>query len=284
MSAPESLRAPGDGLEIQLASWPGPEPPVLAVHGVTANGRSFDSIAQGLAGARHLLAMDLRGRGLSDKPARGYSLEAHCRDIDALLDHLGVKQVVLMGHSLGAYVCLAYAATRPTRAAGLIMLDGGADLSAAQWEQVEKGIKPSLERLDRVFPSYEDMMAPIRQAPFLLPWNQAMEDYYLYDCQEVPGGVRSSTSKATADEERANLHQTDISAFFPRISCPVLVLRATEGMLAPDQLVLPLEAAQNLQAALPAARLVDLPGSNHFSIIFQPNPERDQAIREFLAA
>jgi pimeloyl-ACP methyl ester carboxylesterase len=278
------LRAPGDGLELQLAQWPGPEPAVVALHGITANCRCWDTIAQGMRGARRLLALDLRGRGRSDKPDQGYSPGQHCRDLDAVLEHLGLERVVLMGHSLGAYISLIYAATRPQRAAGLILVDGGGILSQEQWAQVAAGIAPSLERLDKVFPSFEDMMAQVRRAPHLQPWNQALEDYYRYDCQEVPGGIMASTSAATTAQDRAGLHQMDVGRFYPRLSCPVLVLRATEGVMAPEQLVLPPDAAERLRGDLPQAQWRDLAGLNHFSIIFQPHAARDQAIREFLAA
>jgi pimeloyl-ACP methyl ester carboxylesterase len=54
--------------------------------------------------------MDLRGRGLSAKPDTGYSVEYHMGDIHALLEEQGIDSVTLLGHSLGAYISLAYAA------------------------------------------------------------------------------------------------------------------------------------------------------------------------------
>jgi len=278
------LRAPGDGLEIQLARWPGPKPAVLAVHGLTANCRCWDTMAQELGGQRELLAMDLRGRGRSDKPATGYSLENHCADIDAVLDHLGHERAALMGHSLGAYISLAYAATRPQRVERLILVDGGAVLSQEQWARVGEGIAPSLERLDKVFASCEQMISLSRGAPFLQPWNQALEDYYSYDCQEGPGGVVSGTSLATTQQERANLNQVDVSRFYPQVGCPVLVLRAAQGVLAPEQMVLPSDATANLLAALPQAELAEMHKLNHFTIIFHPHAERARAVETFLAA
>ena len=110
------LRAPGArGGDSAGLSGKGPEPAILAVHGITANSRCWDTMAHELAGGRRLVALDLRGRGGSDKPEHGYNLDNHCGDIDGVLDHLGLERAVLMGHSLGAYICLAYAATRPQR-------------------------------------------------------------------------------------------------------------------------------------------------------------------------
>ena len=280
---PRMIRARGDGITIQAAEWPGRGRTVLAVHGLTANCRSFDLLAGALSPPHRFIALDLRGRGLSDKPDTGYSLEHHCRDIEAVCADLGLESVALMGHSLGAYICLNLAAKRPDLVERLILLDGGADLPPEQWARISAGIKPSLDRLGQLFPSFEDYVAKIKQAPFLQPWNQVVEDYYRYESREVEGGVMSRIHPEHIAEERTNLLSMDAKEFFPQIQCPVLILRATEGMLSRDDHVLPVAETQNLAASLNRARVVDLPGINHFSLVFQPSPERDQALREFLA-
>lgn len=277
------IRGQGDGLEMQLAQWPGPDPPVLALHGLTANCRCWDALAPAISPHRRLLAPDLRGRGGSDKPARGYSIEHHLRDLEAMLADLDIPRVTLLGHSLGAYIALALASQRPEMVKGLILLDGGAQLTPEQWGKVTAGIKPSLDRLGVVFPSFEAYLAQVRQAPFLRPWNQALENYFRYECEAVPGGVRSRIRPQNIEEERASLLASDTSVYYPGVKCPVLVLRATRGMLAADDLVLPAEATANLRRDLPTARVVDLPGIHHFSILFQPCAERDRALSEFLA-
>jgi len=277
------LRCRGDGVVIQLASWPGGEPPVLALHGLTANCRCWDTIAAAVSPARRLLAVDLRGRGRSDKPAHGYSLEQHVRDLEAVLNQLGAGRVALLGHSLGAYIALALAAHWPEAVERLILLDGGGQLTPEQWGKVTAGIKPSLDRLGLVFPSFEAYREHVQQAPFLRPWSQALEEYFRYECEEVEGGVRSRIRQENIAEERVSLLGSDTSVYYRDIKCPVLVLRATRGMLAEDDLVLPAEAAARLQRDLPTAQVKDLAGLNHFSILFQPDQARDQALREFLA-
>ena len=279
---PRMIRLRGDGITIQAADWPGQGLPVLAVHGLTANCRSFDLVARSLAPAHRVIALDLRGRGLSDKPDSGYSLADHGRDIRAVLDDLGLERVALLGHSLGAYICLALTAESPELVDRLILLDGGADLSPEQWAKVSAGIKPSLDRLGQLFPSFEDYIARIKQAPFMQPWNQTAEDYFRYESEEVEGGVRSRIHPDHITQERANLLTMSPREFYPAIKCPVLILRATEGMLSHDDLVLPRESAQDLASSLARGRVVDLPGINHFSLVFQPSPERDQALRDFL--
>ncbi len=62
-------RVKGDGVELQLAVWQGEGKHVLCVHGLTANCRCWDVIAASLTPENNIIALDLRGRGLSDKPS-----------------------------------------------------------------------------------------------------------------------------------------------------------------------------------------------------------------------
>jgi pimeloyl-ACP methyl ester carboxylesterase len=275
-------RARGDGVEIQLAIKEGPGKPVVCVHGLTANCRCWDVVAAGLAPAHAVLAMDLRGRGLSDKPASGYSLPQHVRDIAFLLDDLGLEKVVLMGHSLGAYISIYFAAQHPAQVDKVILLDGGGQLEQTQWDKIDLAIKPSLDRLGQVFPSFEAYVENLKQAPVLQPWSRAIEDYFRYESETVAGGVRSRIHPEHIFEEVQNVHQAAPSEYYPQLRCPVLILRATDGILSPDDLVLPEATVERMIAEIADARRVDVQGTNHYSILFQPNAQRDQAILKFL--
>ena len=279
---PVMIRAKGDGITIQLADWPGEKTPLLCIHGLTANCQCFDIIAEALSPENQVLAMDLRGRGLSDKPDNGYSIDHHCADIGALLNDLGIRKVRLLGHSLGAYIGLAFASKNPDTVEKLILMDAGAQLSAEQWAKVAVGIKPSLERLEKSFSSFEEYIAQVKGASYLNPWNQAVEEYFRYESHEVDGVYRSRINPKHILEERTSLAQTDTSVYYAGIRCPVLILRATEGMASNDDLVLPEEAMEPFMKALPQAVRVDLTGANHYSMLLQPNEQRDQAITEFL--
>ncbi|HXZ36594.1 MAG TPA: alpha/beta hydrolase [Thermodesulfobacteriota bacterium] len=282
MSEPFGKIIRGDGIGIHLALWEGRGKDILAVHGLTANCRCWDAIARSVAPRHRFLAMDLRGRGLSDKPAAGYSIDIHARDILYLLDHLGLKQVVLMGHSLGAFISLVFAARYPERVTRLILVDGGGKLNADHTARVFAGIKTSLERLGKVFSSFDAYAGILRKAPFLQPWSQALENYFRYEVENVPGGVRPRIRPETIQEEIVNLTRLDVSHFYPQVHCPVLILRATEGVLYPDDILLPEDVVQRMVREIPKARRVDVEKTNHYSILFQDNPARDQAILQFL--
>jgi len=276
------IKARGDGVKIQLAVWEGKGKQILCVHGLTANCRCWDVLASALSPRHRVLAMDLRGRGLSDSPPSGYSVENHCRDILALLDDQGIERPVLMGHSLGAVISLVFAAKHPRRVDRLILVDNGGKVSDARMDKFLASIKASLDRLGKIFPDFEFYVALLKQAPFLQPWSSSFENYFRYEVEDVKGGVRSRIHPEHIEEEMQNLRKIDPSQFYSKIIAPTLILRATKSLLAEDDLLLPEDAAERMVREMPDAKRVDVEGSNHYSIVFQPNTARDQALLEFL--
>lgn len=282
MAAPATRKVNGDGVKIQLAVWEGKGRDILCIHGLTANCRCWDGLAAVLAPRHRVLAFDLRGRGLSDKPSSGYSVETHCRDVKAILDGLGLNQAVLIGHSLGAFIALAFAAQNPERVSQMILMDGGGKLSPQQTGKILAMIKPSLDRLGQVFPSFESYLETMKKIPFLQPWSPVLETYFRHEVEEVEEGVRPRIQAGHIQEEVVNLSRMDAAQFYPKVQCPVLILRATEGILAKDDILLPGDVAQRMIREMPGATSFDVEGANHYSILFQSFLRRDRAILEFM--
>lgn len=282
MKEPLMRKVQGDGVEIQLAIWEGEGKKILAVHGLTANCRCWDAMVAKLSPRHQFLAMDLRGRGRSARPPSGYSIETHGRDILGLLHDLGLNRVVLMGHSLGAFISLAFAAQNPGRVSQLILIDGGGKLSPEQTAKVMAGIKISLDRLGKAFPSYEAYVEMLKKAPFFQPWSSALDTYFRYEMEEAKEGFRSRVLPGAIQEDILSLAELDASKFYPQIHCPVLILRATRGVLSKDDLLLPEDVVQRMVREIPRARRVDVEGTNHYSILFHDNPTRDRVVSQFL--
>jgi pimeloyl-ACP methyl ester carboxylesterase len=272
----------GDGLEINLAVWEGKGELILCVHGITANCRCWDVLASTLVPHYRVMAMDLRGRGRSDKPDKGYSLDHHIRDINCLLNDLDIDQAVIMGHSLGAFIGLAFAAEYPDRIERLILVDGGGDLSKEHLDKVFIGIKPALDRLEMVFPSEEAYLKKMSEPAFIQPWSAAIETYYRYEIEPTESGVHANIHPTHIQEEAANIREVACATFYPKVKCNVLILRAPKGLLSQEDILLPEEVIEKMMTEIPNARRFDVEGVNHYGIVFQPHAERDQAIREFL--
>ncbi len=103
--------------------------PVLLLHGLASNARIWERVAPYLAEAGlRILAPDLRGHGLTDKPEDGYGFAAQSQDVRAFLEVCDFERPVIVGHSWGAMLALDYAARTPFgphAPAGLVLVDGG---------------------------------------------------------------------------------------------------------------------------------------------------------------
>src|ERR687893_1587240 len=125
----KSERIPGE-VELAIGRAGEGSDPLVCLHGITAQHRAFNAAARHLGPSRGLVAVDLRGRGDSDKPDSGYGLETHASDVVRVLDHLGLESAVLAGHSMGGFVALKTALMFPERVRAIVLLDGG-------WPRVE---------------------------------------------------------------------------------------------------------------------------------------------------
>jgi pimeloyl-ACP methyl ester carboxylesterase len=95
-------------------------PPVLLLHGLGGNGADWDEAAATLAATHRVYVLDQRGHGRSDWPGE-YSLELMREDTLAFLDALGLGEVALVGHSMGALVGYLVAAGEPERITRLVL-------------------------------------------------------------------------------------------------------------------------------------------------------------------
>jgi len=275
-------RLPVNGLSLAVHEWPGRGPALVCVHGLTANHTCWASMADVLAPDHRLIAYDLRGRGESDKPQSGYSLEHHCADLLALLDHFGLKKAVIMGHSLGAHIGLRFAARHPGRVSRLVLVDGGLDVRA----EVLDSLAPAINRLGMEFPSLDMFLGLIRSLPmFDGRWNDYLERYFCYDVERLPSGaVRSKVAKHAIEEELRNLQRERLWALHHQVKCPTLIFRAPDGLLTPTDCLMTQEEGRAMAAGIPRSKLVVVPHTNHYTVLLGKNPRVKTALRAFLRA
>jgi pimeloyl-ACP methyl ester carboxylesterase len=123
-----------NGLGLQLHEWGAPgRPPALLLHSLAAHSHWWDWTAPLLAERFSVAALDLRGHGgsaWSDPPA--YRAADYAADIVAVLDALGWRSPLVIGHSLGGYVGAYLAARYPERVGALVIAD-----TVTQWSDDE---------------------------------------------------------------------------------------------------------------------------------------------------
>ncbi len=93
----------------------GKGPAVLLLHGFGDTGDMWVPLAEALVEDHAVVVPDLRGMGLSSHPGDGYEKVAQARDLAAILDQLGFRDVALVTHDIGNMVGYAFAALFPQR-------------------------------------------------------------------------------------------------------------------------------------------------------------------------
>jgi pimeloyl-ACP methyl ester carboxylesterase len=275
-----------NGTRLAYHEWPGGGPTLLCIHGITANCHAWDCWAEQLAPAYRVIAVDLRGRGESDKPP-AYPVEAHrdlfcypC-DLDAFLDALGLETVSYIGHSLGAMIGVLFAATYPHRVRKLVLVDGGHDLRP----EVTAGIRPALDRLGVTFPSLDDYLARMQALPFLAGhWNRYLDRYFRYDAEILPDGTaRSRVSRDVVEADTETLLPLALRSYHPKIAVPTLILQAPAGLLTDSDGIMSREEGERLASAIQDARLLTVARANHYTILFDFQPAALSEVKRFLA-
>ena len=255
------------GLRTHYLDVPGGDPPLVLLHGLSANAYEFDGLlAAGLSPAFRVVAPDLRGRGQTDKPTSGYRMGDHANDVLALLDALGLGRVVLGGHSFGAYLAIYLAAHHADRVAKLVVIDAALTLHPRAGEM----LKPSLDRLTQVSPSAEGYLAALRSAPYMAGmWDGSLERYFRAEMVEnADGTVQSATSAAAIAQALEAVRAEPWRELVGQVEQPALLLNGLGPYGPPGSPPLIEEAnARETARAFPNCRYVEVPG-NHLTMVF----------------
>ena len=251
-------------------------PPVIAVHGITANSRAWLATAAALDGRASLVALDLRGRGRSNALPPPYGAAAYAADIVALLDHLRLERAVVVGHSLGAYITARLAADHPDRVAAAVLVDGGLTIPGTEGvdpqEFIGAFLGPALARLTMRFTSREEYRDWWRAHPALAGGVVDASDLNAYadhDLVGEPPELRSSVSEQAVRADAAELFE--IGAAAHRLRVPATLLCAPRGLLDDPTPMQPLALVQAWAAEAPDERAaVQLDDVNHYTITLAP--------------
>jgi 3-oxoadipate enol-lactonase len=242
-------------------------PLILCVHGLSANCRSFDRFVPVLAEAgHHVVAMDLRGRGRSDiSPPGSYGWDSHVRDLLEIAELYGADSFDVIGHSMGGFIGMTLAAQYPRRCNRLVLVDAvGAPESGALLS-----IAKSVSRLGRTYPSASAALSHMRAAGTIAPWDAFWDSYFGWELESFDDTVRIRTDLAAVREDSAYGSLQNVYELWPRLRCPVLLVRASRPMAPGGGLGVSRADAERFATEARDATVVNV-DADHYSILISP--------------
>jgi PPOX class probable FMN-dependent enzyme len=272
--APLERDVVANGLRLHYLEWSQPGRDIVVwLHGGGLHAHTWDTVIPGLNGDYHSYAVDLRGHGDSEwSPTLDYTLDSNVRDLDAFVEQLGIDRFFLIGHSLGAFVAIRYAASHSQRLAGLVVVD--ATPFVEDGAAVDRVRRFALEQTE--FGSLDDALAyAARFKPGRDP--RALRASLEQSLRRQPDGTwswkhdRRRVDHAYFEARIAEAHS--LRKHCRDILCPLLVIRGSDGC--------PAEEASRFAALVADSRLLTVKHSGHN--VHRDNPtEFVNAVRWFL--
>lgn len=281
MTGEDILYRSADGLNLHARSYGPSDAPLtaLCMHGLTRNHKDFEPMIAALDGLCRFIAVDVRGRGQSERandPAT-YTPATYAGDMVSLLDQLGVEKAALIGTSMGGLMSMVMATTIPKRISGIVMNDIGPVVEQAGLDRIagyantvapEESWQAAAETVARVqgdiFPKFTsaDWLAFAKRTYRELGDGRVILDY-------DPEITRTVGEVKPDPETRAQMWQM----FEATYAVPLLLIRGVmSDILSP-------ETASEMVTRHPDARLVTVPHVGHAPLLDEP--EAVSAISDF---
>ena len=252
--------------------------PVVLIHGYPLNGRSWERQERVLLAAGYrVISYDRRGFGLSSQPTIGYDYDTFAADLNALLEHLALENVVLVGFSMGSGEVTRYlgrygsARVRKAALLGAIppFLLKTADNPQGVDGQVFEGIKAAIVK-DR-YAYFKDFFANFYNVDVL--GGTRISEQALQASFTVAVGASPYATYACVDT-----WLTDFRGDLPKIDVPTLVVHGTTDRILPFS-----ATAERLPALIADVKVVKVEGGPH-NIAWTHPDEVNGALLGFLAS
>jgi len=249
--------------------------PLVLLPGWTQPAAGFSAQLAGLSDACRCLALDFRGHGESERPTYGYRVSRLARDCLDFLDHLGLEDAVLLGHSAGCVVIWSFIDLfGEDRVRGLVLCDepiafirrpGWSEAQCRQYGASAQGDEALAQATAIAGPGGEHVLRDFLTREFT-------PDFPTSEIARVIEGSLRMPRGAAADLMLSVMH-ADYRDLLPRIRRPALCIGGARSHLAP-------EAMPWIASRIPTARLVMI-DARHFVHLESPGPF-NAAVRGFL--
>ena len=206
-------------------SGPAPGTVVLALHGLASSCHWYDLVMPYLAGTYRCIALEQRGHGRTDQPAKGYDWQTLATDVVEAMDQLGLEQAAILGHSWGGHVALSVASKYPERLSRLVMIDGGF-LDPTKWEGSTWDTFSERFRPRQVSGARQEFLEGLRQQ-LSECWSDQLEAIVMSMVSEGPdGAVRDILEPSNHAQVLEAMWNEPPSTMYHLVRCPTLIVAA----------------------------------------------------------
>jgi pimeloyl-ACP methyl ester carboxylesterase len=229
---------------------------VLLIHGFGDTGDMWATLAAGLALDHTVVVPDLRGMGLSSKPAGGYDKWNQAGDMRAVLTALGVDKAIVIGHDIGTMVAYAYAARYPDRTVKLVVMDAPVP-GIPPWDDIVRN--PLLWHFDFGGPDMERLVQGRERIYLDRFWNEfagtpskideATRQHYA-SLYAQPGAMHAAFEQFHAIRKDA---EDNKKALATKLSIPVLAIGGEKSFGAMEAVVMRNAATDVTEVVVPGA-------------------------------
>jgi pimeloyl-ACP methyl ester carboxylesterase/DNA-binding winged helix-turn-helix (wHTH) protein len=203
-----------------------------------------------LADRYRLIRYDCRNNGLSDWDVEDVSFEALLRDLETVVDALGLRSYALFGASQGAPISIAHAVRHPERVSRMVLLGGYALGHSKRSSRKGFDMKAYLNLMREGWGDEHSAFQKMLSMAFL-PNASAEQIKWLADLQRV------ASSPENTVRLRSVFDEIDVLELLPKVAVPTLVMHCRY-----DNLV-PFEEGRRLATSIPNAKFVALESENH---------------------
>jgi len=256
----------------------GKGPAVVLIHGYGETGDMWSPMAADLMRDHTVVVPDLRGLGLSSKPAGGFDKKTQAGDIAGVLDKLGIKSADLVTHDIGNMVGFAFAMKYPERVRRFVLIDAPVP-GVGPWEEILKN--PLLWHFRFGGPDMERLVAGRERIYLDRFWNEFSADPKHFDeasrahyaaLYALPGAMHSGFEQFHAFDQDAIDNRAMLAAK-GKLKMPVLALGG-EKSFGTQMAAVMRAGAENVSEGI-------VPDSGHW--IMEENPAATvKLVRAFL--
>ncbi len=249
----QNIQTDGAKLHVRVG---GQGPAVVLLHGFGDTGDMWAPLAADLARDHTVVVPDLRGMGLSSRPAGGYDKRTQAGDIRSVLTALGIDRAAVVGHDIGTMVAYAYAARYPEKTEKLVVMDAPVP-GIPPWDSIVR--LPALWHFDFGGPDAERLVAGRERIYLDRFWNEFAGDRTKIDeatrqhyakLYARPGAMRAAFAQFTSIRQDAEDNKV---AMAMKLGMPVLAIGGEKSFGANEAVVMRNAATDVTELVVPNA-------------------------------